>query len=96
MGRLFASSGDAEQARGGVAEAPKLTVQFMLLANTSVAQIIANGLPEQSLLRRHEAPIERRLVSIPLHSLLISSTAIRHALYASCPVALREGWKLTC
>jgi protein SSD1 len=26
-----------------------------------VAQVIANGLPEQSLLRRHEPPIERRL-----------------------------------
>ena len=35
----------------------------MLLANTSVAQTIAFGLPEQSLLRRHEAPIERRVVS---------------------------------
>lgn len=34
----------------------------MLLANTSVARIVANGLPEQSLLRRHEAPLERRIV----------------------------------
>jgi protein SSD1 len=38
-------------------------MQFMLLANTSVAHIIANGLPEQALLRRHEPPIERRIVS---------------------------------
>ncbi|KAK4687107.1 protein SSD1, partial [Tremellales sp. Uapishka_1] len=38
-----------------------LVEEFMLLANMTVAQIIANGLPEQSLLRRHEAPIERRL-----------------------------------
>lgn len=33
----------------------------MLLANTYVGRMIANGLPEQSLLRRHEAPIERRV-----------------------------------
>jgi len=39
-----------------------LTYQFMLLTNTSVAKAIAFGLPEQSLLRRHEAPIERRIV----------------------------------
>jgi protein SSD1 len=42
-------------------EANTLVEEFMLLANTSVAQVIANGLPEQSLLRRHEPPIERRL-----------------------------------
>ncbi len=35
--------------------------KFMLLMNTSVAQIIANGLQEQALLRRHEAPLERRI-----------------------------------
>lgn len=34
----------------------------MLLANISVAGKIAGGLPEQALLRRHEAPIDRRLV----------------------------------
>ncbi|ORY21371.1 hypothetical protein BCR39DRAFT_64105 [Naematelia encephala] len=38
-----------------------LVEEFMLLANTSVARFIANGLPEQSLLRRHEAPIDRRI-----------------------------------
>jgi len=37
--------------------------QFMLLANISVAQQIAVHLPEQALLRRHDIPIERRLVS---------------------------------
>nr|XP_018261796.1 uncharacterized protein I303_06241 [Kwoniella dejecticola CBS 10117]OBR83954.1 hypothetical protein I303_06241 [Kwoniella dejecticola CBS 10117] len=42
-------------------EANSLVEEFMLLANTSVAYLIANGLPEQALLRRHEAPIERRL-----------------------------------
>ena len=40
--------------------------QFMLLANMSVARVIASGLPEQSLLRRHEPPIERRIVSLPI------------------------------
>ena len=33
----------------------------MLLANISVAQQIAVALPEQALLRRHDAPIDRRL-----------------------------------
>lgn len=33
----------------------------MLLANSSIAAVIASGLPEQALLRRHEAPIERRI-----------------------------------
>ncbi|OCF35764.1 hypothetical protein I316_02256 [Kwoniella heveanensis BCC8398] len=42
-------------------EANSLVEEFMLLANTSVAHVIANGLPEQAILRRHEAPIERRL-----------------------------------
>lgn len=31
----------------------------------SVAQQVALHLPEQALLRRHEDPIERRLVSLP-------------------------------
>lgn len=42
-------------------EANILVEEFMLLANVSVAQLIAHGLPEQALLRRHEPPIERRL-----------------------------------
>lgn len=38
-----------------------LIEEFMLLANAAVAQKIAAGLPDQALLRRHEAPIERRI-----------------------------------
>jgi hypothetical protein len=34
----------------------------MLLTNIAVAQQIAVALPEQALLRRHDAPFERRLV----------------------------------
>jgi protein SSD1 len=34
----------------------------MLLANIAVAQQIAVTLSEQALLRRHDAPIDRRLV----------------------------------
>ena len=34
----------------------------MLLTNIAIAQRIAVHLPEQALLRRHDAPIERRLV----------------------------------
>lgn len=42
-------------------EAKQLIEEFMLLANCAVAKKIAAGLPEQSFLRRHEAPIDRRL-----------------------------------
>lgn len=45
-------------------EANELIEEFMLLANISVAGKIAAGLPDQALLRRHEPPIDRRLVSI--------------------------------
>jgi protein SSD1 len=34
----------------------------MLLTNIAVAQQIAVALPEQALLRRHDTPIDRRLV----------------------------------
>lgn len=34
----------------------------MLLSNISIAQHIAVHLPEQALLRRHDIPLERRLV----------------------------------
>ena len=34
----------------------------MLLANIAVAQHIAVYLPEQALLRRHDIPLERRIV----------------------------------
>ncbi|ODN85475.1 hypothetical protein L198_07557 [Cryptococcus wingfieldii CBS 7118] len=44
-------------------EASAIVEEFMLLTNQAVAHIIASGLPEQALLRRHEAPSERRLES---------------------------------
>ncbi|KAG6837429.1 hypothetical protein H0H93_009523 [Arthromyces matolae] len=40
-----------------------LVEEFMLLSNVSVAQQIAVHHPEQALLRRHDTPIERRLVA---------------------------------
>lgn len=36
----------------------------MLLTNIAIAQRIAVHLPEQALLRRHDSPIERRLVHL--------------------------------
>ncbi|GAA5956196.1 hypothetical protein JCM3765_005486 [Sporobolomyces pararoseus] len=42
-------------------EANELIEEYMLLANISVAGKIAAGLPDQALLRRHEAPVDRRL-----------------------------------
>lgn len=50
----------------------------MLMANMSVAGKIAAGLPEQALLRRHEAPIDRRLVSVQHLQTLWKAT---HALF---------------
>jgi protein SSD1 len=44
-------------------EANLLIEEFMLLTNFAVAQQIAVALPEQALLRRHDEPLERRLVS---------------------------------
>jgi len=44
-------------------EANHLVEEFMLLANMSVAQQVALHLPEQALLRRHEDPIDRRLIA---------------------------------
>ncbi|PWN28112.1 RNB-domain-containing protein [Jaminaea rosea] len=42
-------------------EANQLIEEFMLAANTAVSQRIAAGMPDLALLRRHGAPIERRL-----------------------------------
>lgn len=47
----------------GRKEANSLVEEFMLQTNIAVAQQIAVHIPEQALLRRHEEPLERRLVS---------------------------------
>ena len=44
-------------------EANRLIEEFMLLTNISVAKQIAANLPEQALLRRHENPMERRMLA---------------------------------
>lgn len=44
-------------------DANKLVQEFMHLTNVSVAKHVAVHLPEQALLRRHDTPIDRRLVS---------------------------------
>lgn len=38
----------------------------MLMANIAVAGKIASGLPDQALLRCHQPPLDRRLVSTKL------------------------------
>lgn len=43
-------------------EANKLVEEFMLCANISVANKILSAFPQEAFLRRHELPIERRLV----------------------------------
>lgn len=49
-------------------DANELVEEFMLLSNIAVAQHIAVNLPEQALLRRHDTPLERRLVSLFKHT----------------------------
>lgn len=44
-------------------EANNLIEEFMLLTNVAVAQQVAVHFPEQALLRRHDNPIDRRMVS---------------------------------
>lgn len=74
-------------------EANQLVEEFMLLANMSVAKIVANAFPEQALLRRHPPPDERKIGDLvqmaeDLGLSLDVSTAgsIAHSLQA-----LREG-----
>lgn len=42
-------------------EANQLVEEFMLLANMSVAKIVADAFPERALLRRHPPPDERKI-----------------------------------
>ncbi|KAI8967265.1 hypothetical protein BDF20DRAFT_239344 [Mycotypha africana] len=42
-------------------EANRMIEEFMLCANISVAQKIAEAFPDEALLRRHQEPIERRM-----------------------------------
>lgn len=44
-------------------DAHDLIEEYMILTNIAVAQHVAVHLPEQALLRRHDTPIDRRLVS---------------------------------
>lgn len=45
-------------------EANKLVEEFMLLANMSVASLIADAFPERALLRRHPPPNQRKLEEV--------------------------------
>ncbi|KAG0017267.1 hypothetical protein BGZ80_008453 [Entomortierella chlamydospora] len=48
-------------------ESNKLIEEFMLLANMSVAKQICEHFPDVALLRRHEAPLERRMLDFISH-----------------------------
>ncbi|KAG0056775.1 hypothetical protein BGZ83_003393, partial [Gryganskiella cystojenkinii] len=48
-------------------ESNRLIEEFMLLANMSVAKQIFEFFPEQALLRRHEQPLEKRMVDFISH-----------------------------
>lgn len=42
-------------------EANDLVAEFMLLANMSVAQLIGLAFPDKAMLRRHQAPEDRKM-----------------------------------
>ncbi len=57
-------------------EANQLVEEFMLLANMSVAKIVADAFPERALLRRHPPPDERKIGDLlQMAEDLVSSTA---------------------
>ncbi len=56
-------------------EANHLVEEFMLLANMSVAKIVADAFPERALLRRHPPPDERKIGDLlQMAEDLVSST----------------------
>lgn len=55
-------------------EANKLVEEFMLLANMSVASLIADAFPERALLRRHPPPNQRKLEEVSNMSNSLVST----------------------
>ena len=61
-------------------EANQLVEEFMLLANMSVAKMIADAFPERALLRRHPPPDERKIGDL---------TQLANDL-VSCPSALLQ------
>ncbi|KAF9439277.1 hypothetical protein BGZ76_006006 [Entomortierella beljakovae] len=50
-----------------IKDSNKLIEEFMLLANMSVAKKISEHFPEQALLRRHEEPLEKRMLDFISH-----------------------------
>lgn len=76
-------------------DANELVEEFMLLTNIAVAQHVAVHLPEQALLRRHDTPIDRRLVSAdPSTSLLPKIDQlyfIEHIQRTRCSTRVRDG-----
>ena len=58
-------------------EANKLVEEFMLLANMSVAALIADAFPERSLLRRHPPPNQRKLEEVSN----LSNSLVRQSTY---------------
>ena len=70
----------------------------MLLANTAVAQQVAVHFTEQALLRRHDPPIERRLVSvaIPLNMARDAHTITERLRRARSTYGLQDGCLVAC
>jgi exoribonuclease R len=68
-------------------EANKLVEEFMLLANMSVAALIAGAFPARALLRRHPPPNQRKLDEVSHLSNSLVSPSLRHCTAYKMPLA---------
>lgn len=64
-------------------EANRLIEEFMLSANISVAREITESFPDEALLRRHEEPLERRLVCYTFFYKLFLLFFLTYALFVN-------------
>jgi protein SSD1 len=71
-------------------------LKLMILTNIAVAEQTAVNFPEQALLRRHDTPIERRLVRIyhPPGSLILISVVFRKHLWNARRVSVTRSTSL--
>ncbi len=66
-------------------EANKLVEEFMLLANMSVAALIADAFPGRALLRRHPPPNQRKLEEVSKLSNSLVRSTLAQALHEGAP-----------
>lgn len=68
-------------------EANQLVEEFMLLANMSVARMVAAAFPDRAMLRRHPPPNERKIQDLShLAEELVRINILLHPLYVIYPL----------